>query len=229
MGHHIQVESMVGELAKAIEYENDDNVVAYFPQPEPIQVGYLANDGKRHGMGPYHPDFLCITKTGMLIVEVRDESRLYAQTLSHPNSYWRDESGTFHFRAAEDVFQTMGLPFRIISNSSMKIQLLNNARFLKNYLREDAPPVPPETLRRMVELLRERKYVSYMELLGEHGFEADHVISAIAGGHVNVNLEVERLDVPSDLIICFDSATSAAVRAARQKELQPVSPRPGRD
>jgi len=227
MGHHIQVESMAGELAKAIEYENDDNVVAYFPQPEPIQVDYLGNDGKRHGTGPYHPDFLCITKIGMHIEEVRDESRLYAQTLSHPNSYWRDASGTFHFRAAEDVFQTMGLPFRIISNSSMKIQLLNNARFLKDYLREDAPPAPPETLQRMVELLQERKYVAYMELLGEHGFEADHVFWAIAGGHVDVNLEVERLDVPSDLFICVDPATSAAVRAARQKELQPVLPLPG--
>jgi len=81
MGHHIQAESMPGELAKAIEYENDDNVVAYFPQPKPIQVGYLANDGKGHGTGPYHPDFLCFTKIGIVIHEARDESRLYAKTL----------------------------------------------------------------------------------------------------------------------------------------------------
>lgn len=227
MGHHILVESMAGELAKAMEYENDDNVIAYFPQPKEIQVVYIDKDGRRRGTEPYHPDFLVLTKMDISIHEVRDDGRLYSQTLRHPNSYYRDEFGIYHFQPAEQVFQRMGLPYRIIHNSSMNTQLLNNARFLKDYLREDAPPIPAETLQKLVDLLQERKYVAYMELVVEHGFRADHIISAIAGGYVDVNLKVERLDVPSDLIICLDPATSTAVHAARQKELQPVLPLPG--
>lgn len=227
MGHHILVESMAGELAKAMEYENDESVIAYFAQPKEIQVDYLDKNGKRHGTGPYHPDFLVVTKMSVYVDEVRDDGRLYAQTLSHPDSYFRDDFGTFHFLPAERVFARMGVPYKIIQNSSMNIQLLNNARFLKDYLREDAPEIPGETLLQITDLLQERKYVSYTELLDEHRFTADQVISAIAGGYVDVNLHVERLDVPSDLIICRDAATSAAVRAARQKELQPVLPLPG--
>lgn len=227
MNHSILVESMAGELAKAMEYENDENIIAYFPQPQEIQVDYIDKNGKRHGTGPYHPDFLVVTKMSVYVDEVRDDARLYAQTLSHPDSYSRDEGGAYHFLPAEQVFKGMEVPYKIVKNSSMNTRLLNNARFLKDYLREDAPEIPGDTLRQITDLLQERKYVSYMELLEEHRFTADHIFSAIAGGYVDVNLHVERLDVPSDLIICRDAAISAAVRAARQKELQPVLPLAG--
>ncbi|WP_115683315.1 integrase catalytic domain-containing protein [Cupriavidus taiwanensis] len=227
MNRFILVESMAGELAKAIEYENDESIIAYFPQPKEIQVDYIDKNGKRRGTGPYHSDFFVVSRMSVYVDEVRDDARLYAQTLSHPDSYFRDEGGIIHFIPAESAFGRMGVPYKIVKNSSMNTRLLTNARFLKDYLREDAPEIPSETLLQITQLLQERKYVSYTELIEEHRFTADHVIAAIAGGYVHVNLHVERLDVPSDLIICWDAATSAAVRAARQKELQPVLPLPG--
>ncbi|MCO4887848.1 DDE-type integrase/transposase/recombinase [Cupriavidus sp. WGtm5] len=227
MSRSVLVESMAGELAKAMEYENDENIIAYFSQPPEIQVDYIDKNGKRHGTGPYHPDFLVVTKMSVYVDEVRDDARLYAQTLSHPDSYFRDEEGAFHFLPAEQIFKKMGVPYKIVKNSSINTRLLNNARFLKDYLREDAPPIPSDTLQQITEILEERKYVSYTELLEQYRISADHIFSAIAGGYVDVNLNVEKLDVPSDLIICRDAAISTAVRAARQKELQPVLPLPG--
>ncbi|CAG2129866.1 hypothetical protein LMG19282_00244 [Cupriavidus campinensis] len=227
MGHHLLVESMAGELAMAMRYENDDNVIAYFPQPLEVQVDYIDKNGKRRGTGPYHSDFLVVTRMSVYVDEIRDDARLLGQTLSHPDSYFRDEEGAIHYRPAEATYGRMGVPYKIVKNSSINTRLLNNARFIKDYLREDAPKISADTLQRISELLDERKYVSYMELLDEHNFTADQIFTAIAGGHVHVNLETELLDVPSDLIVCRDAAISAAVRVARQKEVQPVLPLPG--
>jgi len=227
MGHQLLVESMAGELAMAMQYENDANVVAYFPQPLEVQVDYVDKNGKRRGTAPYHSDFLVVTKMSVYVDEIRDDARLLGQTLSHPDSYFRDEEGTYHFTPAEVTYGRMGVPYKIVKNSSINTRVLNNARFIKDYLREDAPKISPDTLQRISELLDERKYVPYTELLDLHLFTADQIFTAIAGGYVDVNLEIERLDVPSDLIICRDAAISAAVRVARQKELQPVLPLPG--
>ncbi|RWA53767.1 hypothetical protein AU476_12700 [Cupriavidus sp. UYMSc13B] len=224
MGDYILVESTEGELAKAILDEQDDDVIAFFPQPAPIQVDYYDEQGVRRTTRPYHPDFLEVRNKGMTIIEVRDEARLYLATVEHPAQYQRDELGRFHFLPAERTFASMGIPYLVVSNSTMPRQLLNNCRFLRSYLREDTPPIGPDVSRRLANLLEERKYVPYMELLNEEDFTADQVLTAVASGVVHVDLNVERLDTPSDLTICVDKATSAAFRLARQKELEPVLP-----
>lgn len=226
MGGSFLLESRSGEWPRAYLMEDDEDVLGYVPQPERADLVITGGDGKARGRHPYTPDFLIIRRDSFQILECRDEAQLIKDSLSS-DQYFRDDDGRWHYRAAEEHYRALGLEYLLLSNLTVPTTLVMNARFLEDYLKPDLPAIAPEVRQRLVEVVRERRFSSLLSLIHDKGFAADSIFQAIVARDIYVDLQKDRLDVGSDLVICCDRATYEAHRLARRVELEPVLPVPG--
>lgn len=226
MGCSFLLESRNGELPRAYLFEKDSDVLGYCTQPETADLVLRDVDGKVRGRQPYTPDFLVVRKDRFQIVESRDEAQLIADSI-RSDQYYRDPDGAWHFRAAEEHYGALGFEYLLLSNISIPTVLVMNMRFLEDYLKPDIPPIDPEALRRLIKVVRESRFAPLFALIHEQGFAADNIFQAIVAGDLYVDLEVDRLDVGSDLVIFPDRTMCEAHRIVRRTELEPVLPVPG--
>lgn len=226
MGCSFLLESRKGELPRAYLFENDGDVLGYVAQPETADFILRDLDGKVRGRQPYTPDFLVIRKDRFQIVESRDEAQLIADSI-RSDQYYRDPDGTWHFRAAEEHYRALGFEYLLLSNSQVPAVLVMNMRFLEDYLKPDLPPTEPEVRQRLVEVVRGLRFVPLFALIHDHEFAADAIFQAIVTRDLYVDLQADRLDVGSDLVIFADRTMCEVHRIARRAELEPVLPVPG--
>jgi transposase InsO family protein len=226
MNCRLLLESRRGEHAQAILLERDPEVIAYFAQPPSVELVVTDAGGKPQTTLGYTPDFLVLEKDGVLVIEMRDLGRLLERHQKNPQQFYRDDDGRWHYRAAETRFQEMGLRYELRSNSDLPACLIENVRFLEDYVSQDCPPLTGEQSSRVVQAVQDRRHAKLQELL-DLGISADHLYKAIADGVVYVDLSTDRLASSAELTIFSDQVTHEAYRLARLRDLQPALPIPG--
>jgi len=215
----LQLESRRGEFTKAVLLEQDPDVLAYFAQPPEITLNIDTADGRRATTNRYTPDFLVIRKDGIVVQETRDGERLLKAHLHNPHQFFQDEHSTWHYRAAEAHFATMGLGFELTANNQLPALLAENTRFLEDYLREDCPELSPEQTETLRQTVLKRRYISLGELV-DLGFTADVVYQAIARQVVYVDLKSDRLSATHELLVFSDQETHQACALIRCEALR---------
>ena len=223
----VHLESRKGEYAKAILLDIDKDVLTYAPQPPQVNLLYRDADHKVASRGQYTADFLVVGHQRMVVKEMRDEARLVRQSIGNPEQFYRDADGTWHFRAAEDHFRSIGLEYELHSNQFLPHTLVSNAEFLEDYMLLECPPLEDEIATRLALLVQERRSVSMRELLDTHDYKADDIFKAIVQREVFVELREQRLERANELVIFSDEPTYRAFRRIEVAHMPPPLPIPG--
>lgn len=223
---HLRLESRTVEGVAAILYENDNNILEYWPQPVTVDLILTDKDGTNTGRTTHTPDFLLIQKNGIRLIEWREESRLLAAAKKENNKFCKDDANRWHYRPAEVKFRAMGLEHELHSAIELPHKLADNYRFLADYYRPDCLPVDIEIEKRLSTLLNQNDNVPFFDLIETHHFTADDIFKSIAQGIAYVNLENDRLDTPGELII-YKSSIIARLHKALVSTPEETLPFPG--
>lgn len=223
----VLLESRSGEFPAAVLMERNPAVLAFYAQPQKVELTIRNEEGRAVTRTMYTPDFLVIHKTGILVREYRDEASLVSQMARSPYQYYMDADGAWHYRAAEETFGAMGLGYEVVSNSRLPACLVNNARFLEDYAAEDAPKLSEQQRSELRCVIEANRFVPFRKLLDEHGFSADTIFMGVADGLVYVDLERDRLDATDALTIFADEVTCRAHQAVVASTQEKVLPIPG--
>jgi putative transposase len=226
MGIRLLVESRRGEHAQAILLERDPDVLAYFAQPPASELVLEDESGRPQTTTRYTPDFLVVRTDGIAIIEMRDLNRLFERHHKNPHQFYPDTDGRWHFRAAEKRFTALGFQYVLRANSELPRCLVENTRFLEDYVSEACPPLTDDQVLLVQRAVSDRRVASFQDLLSA-GCEADLLFKAVADGVVYVDLATDRLAATSDLVICTDATTHAAHRMVQADKPEPPLPIPG--
>lgn len=224
MDCRLMLESLTGEYPLAVLLEADENVLAYFPQPIPIERFVGAASSSKRTRNTYTPDMLVIRRDGIIVMEVRREASLRKQHDKNPHDVAMID-GVWRIRSVEDHFAQMGIKFELLANEELPITLVQNLGFLADYFRKEAPPLKEETrtrLQRTIKMVRSLKFYDLMET----GFTADEINQAIAERCLYVDLLTDNLGYRQDLRLSVDKLTHDAMRLGDRYETDPM-PIPG--
>jgi putative transposase len=221
-----RLESHAGEYMLATQLEWDDTVIAYLPQPPRVTLTVKRQDGSNSNVTTYTPDMLVVRATEIVIVETRDDFRLFQSSKNNPHQFYRDAQGQWHYRAAEDHFRELGFRYELRPNSSMPARLVENTRFLADYLHEERDDHQSKLATAIAQAVAERRFVP-LHTLQQLEFKADDVFRALADGLIYVDLEKDRLSSSQDLVLYSDKATHHAVQLANAAKQVPALPTPG--
>lgn len=226
MDTSLLLESRTGEFPRAVLLERDPDVLAYFAQPPKVHVPVTNKDGKVETMQPYTPDFLVVRSGGIDIQETREDARLAERFLKNPHQFYRGEDGNWHYRAAESHFASLGFRYQLFANSSQPAILVENERFLEDYISEACPPVAEEDMAALTRFVGDTRLIPLRKLLDE-GFQADHIFKAIADRQLYVDLSETRLAATEDVTVFADEPTQRAHRLVSRGVHEPALPIPG--
>lgn len=117
MGRSIFTESHTAERAFTILSEFDEGVLEFWDQPPPIKIEMVNKGGKPQGVS-YTPDFLLLTQSGPVVIEVKTLEKLEELVVERPKNWVRTEKGEFQYLPALKSFQRVGLEHRVFAYSS---------------------------------------------------------------------------------------------------------------
>ena len=101
MGREIRTESRNFEFAAVVNFEFDDSVRAYYPQPCELRLELIdPATGEIHNVHHF-PDLLRVTDTGISLIECKSEAKLARLAAKYPWRYQRDSQGQFYVRAVD--------------------------------------------------------------------------------------------------------------------------------
>ncbi len=226
MGMRLKLESRRGEHVHAILLEEDPSVIAYFAQPPSVILDIKDDSGTTKSTVGYTPDMLIIREHEVVIAETRDDDRLIKAMERNPYQFYKDGSHRWRYRAAEEVFGSMGFRYELIGNSSLPAILVENMRFLEDYCHEGCPPLVDAVGAAIADRVSNQRCVVLGALLDE-GFTADAVFKCIADRRVYVDLHHDRLACTQELTIYSDPHTHRAAQALRAAQQEPQLPIPG--
>ena len=198
MGREIRTESRNFEFAAVVNFEFDDSVLEYYPQPCELRLEVIdPATGEIHNVHHF-PDLLRITDTGVTLIECKSEAKLARLAAKHPWRYKRDSQGLFYAPLIEAKLSEWGIGYEILSEQLLSPLRVENLLHLADYLLPATEPCPQHVLDAVHAILREHGYVYVAELTsGEHGIAVDHINKAIADQLLLTNYDTERLTEPA--------------------------------
>ena len=200
MDRTIATESRTVEFPAAVLYEQNPEVLEYFPQPVKVDIVVKGGRGKA-GRFPHTPDFLVIQNEGFLIEEWREEARLLRKAVAHPNRYVRGEA-EWRCPPAEEYFADIGITYRLRSADELPRTLVHNLEFLADYMRPDCPQPGEPFYKCIHDIFRDRSSIHLVELLQVEGITADDVYRSIADGSLAFDLINHRVS-ETDRVLAF--------------------------
>ncbi|WP_243372624.1 DDE-type integrase/transposase/recombinase [Geotalea sp. SG265] len=133
MGKTIQFESHTVELPFIATYENDDDVLEYYDQPNPIKLIYENKKGRK--LGVIHTcDFFVIRRHSAGWEECKNAKKLLELQKKEPNRYFQDDDGIWRCPPGERSAETYGLYYRLRSTAEINQVHYRNMVFLSDYL-----------------------------------------------------------------------------------------------
>lgn len=214
MERALMAESRTVEFPGIYVREFDPRTLEMWPQPCLLDLSIQGEKGKTRLQ--HTPDLFVIEEDGFLIEEWRQEERLLKAAMKHPDRFYKDEAGLWHYLPAEEHLAALGIRYRLRSANEHPRVLLSNLDFLEDFTLESAPAVPQEERNRLVRLLAERKRVQHGDLVTEHSFKADHVFQMVLDKTVYVNLKETLLHKAGELVIYQGEAIATAEKLILQ-------------
>lgn len=220
MGRAVYAESRTCEFPALYIREHDPETVEYWPQPIKLDIDVEGPNGGKTRL--QHTPDLFLIEHGFIIEEWREPARLERYAAERPHHFYRDESGRWHYTPVEKYLKELGIEYRLRSSQEHPRKYLANLSFLEDYSRETTPPVSDEERTRLRALLAEHSKLAHLQLIYEHGFEADDVFQLILDGVAYVDLHSTVLHKVDELIVYRDQTIARAdaiVRAAQDSVL----------
>ncbi|WP_396587716.1 TnsA endonuclease N-terminal domain-containing protein [Bermanella sp. R86510] len=137
MGMTISTESMSAERTFALLCEYDEDVRAYYDQPQPLMVRRINKNG-HITKGSYTPDFIVETEKRTFVVEVKPLTKVQELIKKQPKNWVQNENGEYQYLPAKEAFDDLGLAYKVWTFSddykylSANISLLLSTRKLED-------------------------------------------------------------------------------------------------
>lgn len=219
----VKLESRTGEFPMAVLLESDPDVLAYMAQPPRVVLTLLNEEGKATTTTPYTPDFLAVRRNLIEVIETRDDGELGRRWLENPYQFYRDERGQWHYRAAEEHFTKLGFTYRLVANSQHPALLIENERFLEDYVSESCPELKDDVAQSIRAHVADARFVTMKAML-DAGFVADDIFKALVNREVYVDLNRSRLAATDELVLYADEPTARAMELLDQAQAEPSAP-----
>ncbi|TXD94216.1 transposase family protein [Mitsuaria sp. TWR114] len=218
MDRALYAESRTVEYPAIYLRERDRVTEEIWPQPCEFD---LTLEGSRGGSTrvQHMPDLFLIDDTGFVIEEWREEERLLRLAAKHPDRFYKDDAGRWHFTPVEKHCEAMGIQYRLRSADELPRVFLSNLRFLEDYSLETTPPLEDSVRRRIKTLLQERSRIPHLELVVAEGVCADDVFKAIEEGSAYVDLDKTLLRKTDELVIYQDKTVAQADALLNQQHM----------
>ncbi|WP_028884908.1 TnsA endonuclease N-terminal domain-containing protein [Teredinibacter turnerae] len=141
MGRTISTEIRTAERAFVVIKEYDKSVLEIWDQPEHVPIQKRNKKGVS-GTTWYTPDFLMLTRSGPVVVEVKDSNAIEKLLKSSPSNWAERSDGKVTYLPAKEYFDSIGLKFEVwIASKELRYQVFNMEMTLRarNYEKSDLP------------------------------------------------------------------------------------------
>jgi len=183
------------EYGYAVELERDKDVIAYYEQPPRVELLRDTPKGKRPY--PYTPDFIVLGKTGLLIVQVKESSKL--EELVETSLSWTKCDNNYVDLAARDLFASIGIRHVVIPSSRICKQVTQNLLTLRMVELADADPAAERTA--LAHVLQ-RRVVTMSEVLQKMNTQdCTSLLQLVAHGRIFADLSKHSLSSPSTCLL----------------------------
>ena len=125
MGKTISSESRTAEKSFILLSEYDDRVLEIWDQPQPIKIERVNKNGRRVGSS-YTADFLVLTHSGPVVIEVKPSSSLEKLIEKEPDNWVKTLDGGCNYIPARDAFFRLGLEYKVfVVTTDMRYKVAN--------------------------------------------------------------------------------------------------------
>ncbi len=202
------------ELSAMWTCEYDDEVLEFWEQPCEVILRYTLPSG-RHGGHRYRPDLCVLRRDGIVMVECKYVNTLQDLVAKQPHLYSIDRNGSYRITPAEEAFEAVNIPFRILTDQELDPTYLRNIEFIADYLRVDTPAVPPTIVEALIARAANNPGVTLLALAEDlpAGATMDHVYTLIASGTLSAPLETVLLRDPRRVTLFPDRVYAQAFHA----------------
>lgn len=202
MGVTIQWESGKVEGPAVLMFENDEDVLEYYEQPNKIKLDYEDGNGRPRAT-LYTPDFFVIRKDSAGWEEWKNESEYLKVSKVQKWKFEKDKEGEWRCPQGERFAKDWGLTFKVCSSSIINWNLHRNYTFLDDYLRrKELLNVSKDCLDQIKQAIFQEPGISLkilIEYSTDYHFTTDDIYVSIILGNIFVNLNDAALAEPESI------------------------------
>ena len=210
MGWVVKAESKKLEFAYIYMLEFNPRILGYFDQPYVLKIYIKSADGKTKTIYLYHPDYLVIYDDRFIFVECKPESVLLKLSQKNPDRYYKDDSGRWHYRPAEEEAQRLGFELLVVTEADIDYTLISNLQYIEDYYLPSCPNVPDAIAEKISAVVNKNKPITLYSLIKDHKFSADHIYTMVAKGQLYINLSRCRIHNHDQVLVFPDYDTGQA-------------------
>ena len=186
MGLTIQFESHTVELAGIYQMEYDSDVLEYYDQPPSIKLNYESKN--KRNVGVWHtPDFFVLCQEEAGWEEWKTEKELKKLAVKMPHRYVKDDSHQWRCPPGEAHAKSLGLYYRLRTNTEIDWILQNNLRFLEDYFRGTFLTVEAKQQALITTLVTEKSGITLAELVSK-GCQPDNIYTLLVQQELQIDL-----------------------------------------
>ena len=139
----VTCESATVEYQFALQQDHDPHVLGYFSQPCELELCYQGRSRVQRVLSA--PDFLVLTPSFVGFYESKSRQWLEREARRCSKRWCWDEERGWHSPPGEEAAARLGLGYRVWTPELSSAVFLENAEFLLDFLRVDAPAVSEGT------------------------------------------------------------------------------------
>lgn len=214
MSFVLEAEAFNTEYAAFEEYDNDESVHEFYPQPCKLRISYINANGK-----PVHPDItpdIFLVRQGYFeFVECKTEEDLLKLTKDQPNRYVVDDKGNWRSPPGEIAAEKLGCRFHVRSSRDNNWIALENFEFFSDYLSVDPGElkIASDALSVIENRLSESSWLTINNLIhGKNSVDSDSLYALIVTKMIFFDFQTNRISNPDQALLFRDEISGKAYR-----------------
>lgn len=224
MRRSISFESHRGEWVWLWLAEHNDHILELFDQPGfKTPQEWKDPTTKKRRTSTSTPDFLSIEIDGIVVNEIKAESRLIKLSQEREDFYIQNPDGSWSCPSAESWAVSLGIGYKLWSTADLPQNLARNEEFLDAFLGIDPETVPENIVAaiRAAVVMDPGITIAKLLRLPELAKSADPLWILIAGRWVWVDLEHDPLADPDHTRVFADATVGQAFALTRPRIIHP--------
>jgi len=222
MGRSIQAESHTNELAAVWLWEFDPKIYEFWDQPPPVNLRITRHDGKVCGQLKT-ADYFVLGEQFLGWVECKTREELERIVAEGNLNYQFGDDQRWHYLPGEEFAAARGLGYVVRLADENNPTLVDNLKFLADYLSGDAPEIPEDARQAVLARLTTPGWMRLSDLLGaESHLSPDHIYALIADRTLYFDPERDRLSEPERTYIFRDRDAAEAYGLFLRTEAEPL-------
>lgn len=201
-------ESWGGERALLLLWEYDSDVYEAWAQAVSCSFSYTSSSGRRVGIRTVS-DFLVLHKSGPQIVDFKTVTELQRLVVETPGRWISTPNGTWDQPPAREHFESLGLRYRIVTDTDIPHLLIRNLDFLKPRL-EQRIELPESLAKKLADRLSDERRIPISEAIQTVG-DASLIYVGHFEGRWALNLVSEPIALPDSAYVYRDFLTLRAM------------------